>query len=92
MAKAKDKSHPWDVRVASRAIATLGEGSALALRRILFMYNALAAAAFSHPRNATLVEAVAGGVPHSMRLRAFLRACARDARRLTPRATRIAIS
>jgi hypothetical protein len=64
------------VRVGAGAVATLGEGSARVLRRILFLYAALASGAFSHQRNRTLASAAARGVPHSVLRRAFFHAWA----------------
>jgi hypothetical protein len=90
MRKSTDEVHVSALHVGTRAGVTLGEGTALALRRILFMYGALAAAAISHPRNLTLASVAATGVPHSVRRRAFLRACAQSVSK-SRQATRIPV-
>jgi hypothetical protein len=78
MATASSAIHVFPVRVESSNDGTLGAGTALALRRILFMYAGLTAAALAHPRNRSLASAARGSVPHSVRLRAFLKACVRN--------------
>jgi hypothetical protein len=66
-------------------------GSALALRRILFMYAGLRAAALLRLRDLTLVDVPLGGVPHSLRRRAFFHACARSVREPRREPTRIRV-
>jgi hypothetical protein len=91
MANTSGDVHVLKVSEGEDASATLGEGSALTLRRILFMYAGLAAAVLSHPRNLTLASVAVGGVPHSVRRRAFLQACARKMKEPRREAMRITI-
>jgi hypothetical protein len=70
---------------------SVGDGSALALRRILFMYAGLRAAALLRLRDLTLVAVPLGGVPHSLRRRAFFHACARSVREPRREPTRIRV-
>jgi len=91
MAETRGEIHVGNRDEASEESATLGEGSALALRRVLFMYATLAAGAFGHPRNLTLASVAAGAVPHSVRRMAFFHACARSAEEARGEAIRVPI-
>jgi hypothetical protein len=63
----------------------------LALRRMIFLYAGLRAAALFPLRDLTLVAVPPGGVPHSLRRRAFFHACARSLREPRREPTRIRV-
>jgi len=90
MGKAGGKAHAGNLRLGSGLDGSVGDGSAQVLRRILFMYAGLRAALLPL-RDLTLVSVSLGGVPHSLRRRAFFHACARSVREPRREPTRIRV-
>jgi hypothetical protein len=67
------------------------ETRAVALRRLLFLYAGLTATALPPSSELALASVSLGGVPHSLRRRAFFHACALSLRQPAPEPTRIRV-
>ena len=67
------------------------ETRAVALRRLLFLYAGLTTAALPPSSELALASVSLGGVPHSLRRRAFFHACARSLRQPPPQPIRIPV-
>lgn len=80
MGKASGEVHVGKLRPGSGLDRSVGDASGFALGRMIFIYAGLRAAALFPLRDLSLVTVPLGGVPHSLRRRAFFHACARSLR------------